>query len=107
LSVQEKLRRLGSGDTPELNIMRGLLAAQAERPDIARKLFEKAGGPLGEALVAELHKQEVEAADAAADRAGRDLLRIIARSTSATSRAVLSPRSAPNARHHPATSVRR
>jgi hypothetical protein len=86
LSIQEKLRRLGDGDAPELNIMRGLLAAQAERPDIARKLFEKAGGPLGEALVAELQRQEVEAADATADRAGHDLLRAIARSTSATSR---------------------
>jgi formylglycine-generating enzyme required for sulfatase activity len=86
LSVQEKLRRLGSGDNPELNIMRGLLAAEAERPDIARKLFEKTDGPLAEALIAELHKQEVEGADAAADRAGRDLLRTIARSTAATSR---------------------
>jgi predicted Ser/Thr protein kinase len=69
LSIQEKLRRLGSGDSPELNIMRGLLAAEAERPDIARRLFEKAGGPLGDALVAELDRRDAEAAENAADRA--------------------------------------
>jgi formylglycine-generating enzyme required for sulfatase activity len=69
LSIQEKLRRLGSGDTPELNMQRGLLAMEAERPDIARRLFEKAGGTLANALVAELDRRNAEAAENAADRA--------------------------------------
>jgi hypothetical protein len=63
LAVQEKLRRLGSGDTPELNLQRGLLALEVERSDIARKLFAKAGGPLADALVAELDRREGVAAD--------------------------------------------
>jgi formylglycine-generating enzyme required for sulfatase activity/predicted Ser/Thr protein kinase len=77
LSMPERLRRLGAGDTPELNLQRGLLALEAGRPDNARRLFETAGGPLGEALVARIEAQRAEATEAAAERALSELLRQI------------------------------
>jgi formylglycine-generating enzyme required for sulfatase activity len=77
LSLPERLRRLGTGDTPELNLQRGLLALEAGRPDNARRLFETAGGPLGQALVAQIEAQRAEAGEAAAERALGELLRQI------------------------------
>ena len=77
LSMQERLRRLGTGDAPELNLQRGLLALEAGRPDNARRLFEAAGGPLGAALVAQIEAQRAEASEAAAERALSELLRQI------------------------------
>jgi formylglycine-generating enzyme required for sulfatase activity len=77
LSMQERLRRLGTGDTPELNLQRGLLALEAGRPDNARRLFETAGGALGAALVAQVEVQRAQASEAAAERALSELLRQI------------------------------
>ncbi len=71
------LGNLGAGDTPELNLQRGLLALEAGRPDNARKLFETAGGPLGQALLAQIEAQRAEAGEAAAERALSELLRQI------------------------------
>jgi formylglycine-generating enzyme required for sulfatase activity len=75
LSMQERLRRLGAGDAPELNLQRGLLALEAGQSDNARRLYETAGGPLGTALVAEMDRRRAAAADAAAERALSELLR--------------------------------
>ena len=80
LAVEEKLRRLGADDTPERNLMRGLLAVEAGRSDIARKLFEKAGGPLGGILAREVAARRVAAKDAAAELAVAELLRQVSRS---------------------------
>jgi hypothetical protein len=77
LSLQERLRRLGAGDTSELNLQRGLLALEAGRPDSARRLFAAAGGPLGAALVAEMGRQRAEATEAAAEQALSELLQQI------------------------------
>ena len=86
LSIREELRRLGKGDTPEQNLMRGLLAVEADRLDVARKLFDKAGGPLAAALATALAELENKEAETAADLAARKLLRTIARSTSSQKR---------------------
>jgi len=75
LGIAERLRRLGPGDTAELNLQRGLLALEAARPDTARKLFEKAGGPLGDALAAELRTRQADARENAAEQAVVELLR--------------------------------
>lgn len=56
LQPGEKLRRLGDGQTPELNLMRGLLAVEAGRPEQAAKFFADAGPPLGELLASRLAK---------------------------------------------------
>jgi formylglycine-generating enzyme required for sulfatase activity len=77
LSLQERLRRLGAGDAPELNLQRGLLALEVGRPDNARRLFEAAGGPLGAALLARLEAQRAAASEAAAEQALSELLRQI------------------------------
>ena len=86
LSVQEKLRRLGKGTSPALNIMRGLLAVEAGRTDIAKKLFSRAGGPLAKALVGELNKRRNKQTELAANRAARALLLAITRSTASRKR---------------------
>ena len=52
LSVREKLARLGDGKTPDLEIMRGLLAWEAKNPETARKLFVQSSCLLGEKLAA-------------------------------------------------------
>jgi hypothetical protein len=51
LSVAEKLRRLGSDDTPERDLMRGLLMCQARAYGPAAKYFERVGGALGRSLL--------------------------------------------------------
>jgi formylglycine-generating enzyme required for sulfatase activity len=80
LAVAERLRRLGTADTAELNLQRGLLALEAGRPDSAHRLFLKAGGPLAEALVASLDAQQARATEAAAEQALVELLRQISTS---------------------------
>ncbi|NLF18522.1 MAG: SUMF1/EgtB/PvdO family nonheme iron enzyme, partial [Lentisphaerae bacterium] len=77
LAIAERLRRLGAGDTPELNLQRGLLALEAAKPEVAGRLFDKAGGPLGEAMAAALAVRQTEAREAAAEQAAADLLRQI------------------------------
>ncbi|MBN2449050.1 MAG: SUMF1/EgtB/PvdO family nonheme iron enzyme [Lentisphaeria bacterium] len=75
------MRRLGEGDTPELCLQRGLLALEAGRLDVARRLFEKAGGPLGEALVGAIDARKAAAREQAAEDALVELLRQISGST--------------------------
>jgi hypothetical protein len=91
LTVQEKFRRLGTEETNELNIMRGLLANEAGRPDVAQKFLAKAGGPLADALKGLMQKQEppgrnrkTHTGNDDAEQAARKLLRAIARSTAHT-----------------------
>ncbi len=79
LSVQEKLLRLGKGSTPELNLMRGMLALGAGRPDAATSYFEKARCPLGKALVQQLRHQGNAEIREAAERAFKDLIHTLAR----------------------------
>jgi formylglycine-generating enzyme required for sulfatase activity len=80
LSVAERLRRLGTAKTPELNLQRGLLALTSGRRDIARRLFARAAGPLGEALVAGLDERQAEARKQATERAVSTLLRRVSTS---------------------------
>ena len=81
LSPRERLKRLGTGDTPDLVVMRGILALEAERAETAGKLFAQAGGPLAEAFGRELERRSAAATDAQAEAELRDLLRAIAKST--------------------------
>jgi len=88
LCPREKIMRLGKGQSPELNIMRGILACSAGVPDKAVPFFEKAGDGLGKMLIECLKKQNQEkslAADkqakdkqeAAAERNFKDMLKIV------------------------------
>ena len=54
LSVQEKVIRLGTGESPDLLLLRGLLANEAGRSDLAKAQFEKVDGPLAAALITQL-----------------------------------------------------
>ncbi|MBT7302672.1 MAG: SUMF1/EgtB/PvdO family nonheme iron enzyme, partial [Victivallales bacterium] len=75
LGVAEKLRRLGTDETPKRNLQRGMLALQAGRADVASRLFAKADAPLGEALAAALAERQAQARRQAAERAVSELLR--------------------------------
>jgi serine/threonine-protein kinase len=90
LSIAERLRRLGTGDTPELTLQRGLLAVEAKRVDVAQRLFRQAGGPLGEALAAELAVRAERSRDAdaaqAAEQAVVELLRQVSTTPTLASR---------------------
>jgi hypothetical protein len=68
MSTAEKLRRLGQGDSPELNLQRGMVALQAGREGAARRYFGKAGGPLGEALAERLDQRRGAPKPLRADR---------------------------------------
>lgn len=48
LSTQEKFKRLGTELTPELDLMRGLLACEVEAYDSAKRYFLRSRTPLGE-----------------------------------------------------------
>jgi serine/threonine-protein kinase len=81
LSPQEKLKRLGDEKSPELDVMRGLVAVDAGREDVAEKLFQRAGNALGDALIAQLAERKAAGRDADAEQAFLAMLRIIARTT--------------------------
>jgi formylglycine-generating enzyme required for sulfatase activity len=91
LGVGEKLRRLGTEETPEKNLQRGMLAMEAGRPDIARKLFAKADGPLGKALGEEVvtsqSREKRSRSRREAERAGADFLQRLGCPTTLRNRA--------------------
>lgn len=85
LSITEEFRRLGTDQTPEREVMRGLLAHQGKAPDKAREFFGLANDPLGKALIAFLDEtasqqrtaaqtQQRAAAEATAMTAFRSIL---------------------------------
>ena len=80
LTVAERLRRLGTDETPERDLQRGMLALEAGRTDIARKLFAKAGSPLGEKLAVAVEERQAKAKEEAAERAVAELLREVSTS---------------------------
>ena len=85
LSVREKMIRLGKEQTPEKDIMRGLLAWESKRPEAAEKLFVRSDSELGRILnerMAQLLMQQKDAVvagkkarrEAVAARAFQELL---------------------------------
>jgi len=54
LSVQEQFRRLGKGTTPDLHIMRGLLAYAGRSEDRAKQYFGQSESELGKRLTARI-----------------------------------------------------
>ena len=77
LTVAERLRRLGTEEIPERNLQRAMLAFEAGRPDIARRLFARAESPLGDALATAVEERQAQAREDAAERAVAGLLRQI------------------------------
>lgn len=79
LDVGERFRRVGQQETPDRQIMRGLLAVEAERPDVAKNFFHAAGSPLGELLAGRIRdvkdSQQMQHLSRAAERDFRDMLR--------------------------------
>ncbi|MBT7303812.1 MAG: SUMF1/EgtB/PvdO family nonheme iron enzyme, partial [Victivallales bacterium] len=86
LSTEEKFSRLGTGEEPEVLLMRGLLAVEADRLDVAGKLFARSGTPLGVALAGKLQEGRTRRTEEAAGRAARDVLSTVLPSTLSTSR---------------------
>ena len=76
LSAVEKFRRVGNGNTPHIELLRGLIVLDAGRNDVARRHFEAMGEPLGPALSAYVELMEARRLDAAARRALEGALRI-------------------------------
>ncbi len=76
LSTAEKFRRVGNGNTPQTELLRGLVVLGAGRADLARRHFESMGEPLGPALSAYVEQMEARRLDAAARRALEGTLRI-------------------------------
>jgi hypothetical protein len=62
LSPRDKLVRLGKEQTPELNIMRGILACCAGVPEKAGPYFERAGNALGKTLIERMESNRVAGA---------------------------------------------
>jgi len=60
LSPREKMIRLGKKQSPEFNIMRGVLACSAGVPDKATPFFEKAGDGLGKMFIERMETQKEE-----------------------------------------------
>jgi len=61
LSPQEKFRRLGSEETPALDLMRGLLACEASALDTAGKYLDRAACPIAAMIAVELRSAPTEA----------------------------------------------
>ncbi|MBT7065164.1 MAG: TIR domain-containing protein [Verrucomicrobia bacterium] len=65
LSVNEKFIRLGNEQSPEKDIMRGLLAWELGRPETAQKYFSRSDSPLGELLATKISEGTEERKTAA------------------------------------------
>ncbi len=74
LSPPEKYRRLGQEARPDLEIMRGLLAYQGQRPDLAMLHFKQAGTELSKGIVAYLDQTTMAAQEQAARTAYGNLM---------------------------------
>ena len=74
LSVAERVKRLGTDQSPERQIMRGLLAWEFGKREVAEKFFRDSKSPLGERLVARIFEMDADAASAtvAAQKAARE-----------------------------------
>jgi len=75
LSPQEQFRRLGRSETPPLDIMRGLLVYQYQKPEAAIKYFTRSAVPLGSKLSDIIKKKIADAKTGSAAKAYASLLR--------------------------------
>jgi len=76
LSVEEQLSRLGREPAPALDIVRGLLNFQIQRPVTADRYFRRAGGPLGDELAQLVNRRLLDAQAREAALAFSGLMRL-------------------------------